>query len=346
MGTFTAEVIRRHAPACWFPLSHAEAILQHPRLALRALCDSDPLALSRAASAYRVAATYGDVDRLLAEVRPALLGIATRTIGRAGLVVDAVGAGVRALHVEKPLCNGVRELASVEAALRGDAFVTYGALRRHLAPYRFARELADSGRYGSLREIRVNLGSGTLFWTHAHSIDLILFGAGERPVAGVQARLAGVVTDGSAVDIVSDPRVVSATVHFADGVTGHVTQALGSDLVLSCSEAEIAVRADGDSLEIYSNPEGGIYPVAASLAPAAAAPGPGGTLAAISQLAAALDGDPLAIAANAIVRRDLLRGQRILFAMVQSHLQRSCIVDPGGLDDAMFVHAVSGGRHA
>lgn len=348
MGAFTAELIRRHAPECWFPLSHAEAIRRHPRLELRALCDPDPEALARAAAAHAVAATYDDARPMLDEMQPRLLGIATRTFGRAALIVEAIAAGVRALHVEKPLCNGVRELAAVAAALeRSGAFITYGAIRRHLAPYRRARELAESGRYGPLREIRVNLGPGTLFWTHPHSIDLLLFGAGERTVVGVQARLEDVVAGASRVEIETDPRVVAATVHFDDGVTGHVTQALGSDFVLSCSDGEIAVRGDGGSLEIYAAPEGGIYPVATTLAEdEAAAAGPGGTLAPLSRLVAALDDEAGAAAANRIVRRDMLRGQGILFAMLQSHLQGSRIVEPGTLDDTIFIHARSGGRHA
>jgi scyllo-inositol 2-dehydrogenase (NAD+) len=348
MGAFTSDLIRSHAPDCWFPLNHAEAMRQHPRLRLRALCDVDNEALARAAWAHGVAATYTDLRRLLQEVRPCLLGIATRTIGRADAIQDAVAQGVQALHVEKPLCNSMRELAALESTFeRSGVFVTYGTLRRHLAPFQAARALAESGRYGPLREIRVNLGSGTLFWTHPHSVDLLLYGAGNRPVAGAQARLAEVSTPASRWDVLSDPRVLSAAIHFKDGVVGHITQALGSDFVLSCAEAEITVRADGGAIEIYAAPPGAIYPRTAPLADVAATPaGPTGSLAPISQLVACLDHDSAAIAANAVVKRDLLLGQRILFAMLQSHLMGSRIVEPAAVDEAIFVRAQSGGRHA
>lgn len=347
MGVFTGEVMRRHAPDFWFPLSHAEAIRAHPRLALRALCDVDPAALDRAALAYPEAASYVDARRLLDEVRPRLVGIATRTIGRADLIGIAIGAGVRALHVEKPLCNSVRELAAIEAALeRSGALVTYGAIRRHLAPYRRARELADSGRFGALREIRVNLGGGTLFWTHPHSIDLILFGAGDRSVSGVQARLGNVSSGATRLDVVSDPLVIAAMICFDDGVTGHITRSLGSDFVLSCSEGEIAVRADGATTEIYATPEGQIYPVATPFDAAPAPTSHGGTLAPIARLVAALDDDATALADVAVVTRDMLRGQRILFAMLQSHLAQSRIVDPAEIDESLVIQARSGDRHA
>lgn len=348
MGAFTSDLISRHAPACWFPLNHAEAMRRHPRLRLRALCDVDSQALARAAAEHGVGAVYTDFSRMLEEVCPHLLGIATRTIGRAGVIRDAVDRGVRAMHIEKPLCNSVRELVALEARFeRSGLFVTYGALRRHFAPFLAARAIAESGRYGRLREIRVNLGSGTLFWTHPHSVDLLLFGAGRRTVAGVQARLAEVSSATSACDVISDPRVMSAALHFDDGVVGHITQALGSDFVLSCSEAEIVVRADGSTSEIYAAPPGGIYPCAAPLEEPEVPPaGPTGSLAPISQLVACLDGDSAAIAANALVKRDLLLGQRILFAMLQSHLSQSRLVDPALLDEAIFVRAQSGDRYA
>lgn len=348
MGAFTSEDVKRHAPACWFPLNHAEAIAANPALRLAAVCDVDAAAVQRAAQAHAVPATFTDPNRLLEEIRPAVLGIATRTIGRADLIERAVASGTRALHVEKPLCNSVAELASLRACLgRPDVFATYGAIRRFFPIYRRARALAESGTYGALREIRVQMGSAALYWTHAHSIDLMLFSAGERRPIGVQARLAEVERGDAAADIQSDPRVIAATVHFEDGVTGHVTQALGADLVFSCSEGEIEVRADGHALEVYAARDGSPYPTRERLGDGGNHGGePGGTLAPVSQLVACLQGDAAAIAANAVVKRDILLGQQIAFAIVQSHLEGSRIVPADALDDTMFIHARTGGRHA
>lgn len=348
MGAFTSESVRRHAPAFWFPLSHAEAVLAHDRLLLKALCDVDAAAAERAAAAYGVDATFTDVDRMLAEVQPALLCVATRTPGRAALIADAIGGGVRALHVEKPLCNGARELSELGALLgRPDIFLTYGAVRRFLASYRLAKEMVDSGQYGPLREIRIAMGGpGALFWTHPHSVDLILFAAGARQIAGVQARLAGVESASSPTEIESDPTVVSATVYFEDGVVGQITRALGVDFTLSCAQAEIVVRANGGVIEIHAPHDGSIYATAKPYEPASWPSRPGGTLAPISQLVDCLDGDEAAIALNATVKGDVLRGQQIAFAMLQSHLQGSRIVEPDAIDPAIFIHARTDGRNA
>lgn len=347
MGAFTSDSVRRFAPPFWFPLSHVEAIKSHPRLDLRALADLDATMLERAAAAHNVAAVYTDSSELLDAVRPRLVGIATRTTGRAGLISQAVASGTRALHIEKPLCNSVRELATLHAILdRADIFVTYGAIRRFLSVYRQARDLADSGIYGALREIRVNLGAAPLFWTHPHSIDLILFAAGGRHVSGVQAHFADVVYAASRTDIESDPRIVAATIYFDGGVAGHITQALGADFVLSCADAEITVRADGNAIDIYAARNGEAYPTLAPLDGTAAQFGAGGTLAPVSQLVACLDGSTAAIDDNSIVKGDILKGQQIAFAMLQSHLEGSRIVNPEAIDGSIFIHARTGGRPA
>jgi len=347
MGAFTSETLRGQIPDFWFPLSHAEAVLRHERLQLSALCDTSAEAVAKAAKAYHVVATYIDARKLVDEVRPSLLCIATRTVGRADLMLDAADMGVRAMHVEKPLCNSVSELERLTALLsRGDVFATYGAVRRFMSVYRFAKELADSGRYGPLREIRVNLGSAALYWTHPHSVDLILFAAGSRRVTGVQCRLSGVVAGASRTEIESDPTIVAAALYFDDGVTGIITQALGADLVLCCKDAEIAVRANGARVEIYTPRDGSIFPSAQPFDGEQPAADAEGTFAPVSQLVGCLDGEASAIAHNAVNRSDILRGQQILFALVQSHLEESRIVAPDGVDPSMVIHARTGDRYA
>ena len=348
MGAFTSPGVRAHAPACWFPLAHAEAIGAHPGLRLDAVCDVDGEAAGRAAAAWGGCRAYTDSDALLREVQPQLLAIATRTMGRAALIESAVAGGVRALHVEKPLCNGMAELEGLRRLFaRDDVFVSYGAVRRWFTVYRHARALADSGRWGALREIRVALGAGTLFWTHPHSWDLLLFCAGARAVASVQGRLADLrFVDRQSRRVESDPRVVAALVHFDDGVCGVVTQAQGADLVLSCERGEITVRADGAALELYATPEGKAYPERQLLAQPEADGAAGGTLAPVSQLVQCLLGDADAQGANRRLKDGILRGQDIAFALLQSHAEGSRCVAPGEVDPDWFVEALSGGRHA
>jgi predicted dehydrogenase len=348
MGAFPSEKVRRFAPPCWFPLSHAEAIQSHPALELAALCDSNPQALERAAAHYGVRRTFSDHRRLLDEVRPELLGIATRTVGRAALVRDAAERGVRALHVEKPLCNSVRELEELSRTLASnELFCTYGAIRRYFAIYERALELANSGSYGELREVRVNMGAGTLYWTHPHSVDLILFAAGERRVAAVQARLANVVSGGSPLEVSSDPLIESASIYFEDGLAGHITRAPGCDFALSCSEGEVVVESDGRGIRVAARSGEDPYLTRAPYAAERAAGAAGeGTLAPISQLAGCLSGDAAACRLNQRVKAHILQGQRVLFALLQSHVENSRLVSPAQVDPALTVWGRTGENYA
>jgi scyllo-inositol 2-dehydrogenase (NAD+) len=346
MGAFTSESVKRYAPEFYFPLSHMEAIKAHPRLELRAAADTDEKALNKASDSYLVPKRYTDSAKMLEEVQPKLIGVATRTIGRAEIVALAIKSGTQALHIEKPLCNSPRELDFLRQELaKPDVFVTYGAIRRFFNVYKFAREIANSGEHGQLKEIRVNLGSASLYWTHPHSIDLILFFAGGRKIVGVQARFSDMKVGNFTTEILSDPRVVSASIYFDDGLAAHITQGLGADIVLSCGDSEITVRADGASVDIYSSDNGQAYPSLKAL------PYPknieeGGTLAPVSHLVRCLEGSVTEIEMNTEIKLAMLTGQAIAFAMIQSHLEGSRIVEIDSYDQAMFIHAKASSGYA
>jgi predicted dehydrogenase len=345
MGAFTSPGVRQYAPPCWLPLAHAEAIRAHPALSLVGLADVDAGTLARAAAEYGVQRTYADPSRLFDELRPALAGVATRTVGRAAIIEHALVRGTRALHVEKPLCNSMRELAGLQRAFAGDGrFLTYGTVRRFLAPYRAAVEYVRSGRLGALLEVQVNLGRGPLYWTHPHSVDLLLFATGGTPVRSVSARLSNVVAGVSPSVVESDPVIESATLLFADGVEGRITRTPGCDLVLACEQGQVVVEADGRSLQSYAPADGDAYCRHADLPVPAG--GEGGTLAPFAELVRCLQGDAAAVARNAELRRDIWLGQKILFGLVQSHQAQGHPVPLDEIRDDWVIWARSGGRHA
>lgn len=347
MGAFSSESVKRWAPDCWFPLAHAEAIAVHQNLELAGLCDSSADNLQRARAAYGNPPGFERVDELVTAVRPKLAGIATRTVGRAEIIKTLFAGGTRAFHVEKPLCNSVSELKQIAAIFnRDEVFATYGTIRRFFHICVQARGLVESGRFGALREIRANMGEGSLFWVQPHAIDWILFAAKERKVAGVQARLGDIESGDLRLDIVNDPIVQSGTIWFADGVAGHIGRGGGLELVMSCETGEVIIRSDGRILEVAVSEGADPYWTREQWTEAPSLSGPQGSLAPISQLAACLVDDVQAIASNRQVKRDILRGQEITFAMVQSHWEGSRIVAPDEIDPAIRVFARTGGNFA
>jgi hypothetical protein len=190
------------------------------------------------------------------------------------------------------------------------------------------------------------MGRGTLYWTHPHSVDLILFAAGSRVPEAIQARLSSVVQGGSAVSLISDPVVDTATIYFTDGVAGHIGRAPGADLVLSCESGEITVLNDGESIQLSVSEEPNPYLARGPWAGWHDKAGAQGTLAPVQQLVRCLQGDVQAQGLNALIKQHMLDGQRILFAMAQSHLERSRLLSPTDVDPAMCIQARTGERFA
>jgi predicted dehydrogenase len=347
MGAFTSEKVRKNAPSFWFPLSHYDALMNHPFICEIAASDGDENNLGRMGTEYDLKNLYLNPLEMLQDFKPDLLTIATRTNGRALLIKQGVESGVRALHIEKPLCNSMKELSLLEALLKNsNIYATYGAIRRFLPVYQNAVKIAKSGEYGNLKEIKISFGSAMLFWTHPHAIDLMLYAASGSKVIGVQAFLAGVSEGLYKTNILSDPLVISATVYFESGLTGCITQSLGSDMTLTCEDAEISVRGDGHVTDIYKAQAGKTYPVRRPLAIDNGDVTFGGTFLAIDELIGCLRGDKDRINSNAENKKDILLGQRVIFAMVQSHIENSRIIDLEEIDPQMKIEAITNGKFA
>ena len=225
--------------------------------------------------------------------------------------------------------------------------MTIGALRRHLRVYQHALEQALSGQYVDLLAAHGEFGARTLYWSHPHTVDRLLFAAQGAGVEAVQARLGDVERSGAIIR--NDPVVLDASVWFEGGFSGHITRMPGTDWRLVCETAQIAVVANGASIwrsgqakadvgeDPYHEPERFDAPTPEH---------PEGTLAPMRQLVACLRGDTRAIAANAQIKRDIITGQNILFAMVQSHLEGGRPVALDEVDPAMVVEGRTGGMPA
>jgi scyllo-inositol 2-dehydrogenase (NAD+) len=343
MGAFTSEAVRRSAPPSWLPLSHCEAIVAHEELVLAAACDVDAELLERARARYEIPRVFARFEALLDELKPDLLKVATRTPQRASIIEHAVGSGVCGLHLEKPLCNGVAELLRLEQLLAPESIAcTYGTIRRYLPVYAAARDLARSGRYGRLLEVHACFGNAPLLWTHPHSLDMLMFMAGDVDVERVSARFEsdGVVANGARLDC--DPRLKSVLVEFSNGITGVLTQTGGCDVVLVCSGGTITVESDGWAIRCRG--PSGDDPYWTTITDVQPPAGPGGTLAALRRVVTALRGGSRE--QSNVDKHAILRGQRLMLACAQSGLESGRAVAPTDLDPELWVSGRSGDRYA
>lgn len=336
MGCTTSDWVKKFAPKYFFPLSHADAINQHENLNLKALCDTNIEILNNVANHFQVNSKFLDFNKMLQDINPELVTVATRTIVRSQIIHKAYDYGVKAMHVEKPLCNSVNELLSLEKILnQKDFYFSWGAIRRYLSPYQKALKLVESGVYGKLKEIKINFGASSLFWTHPHSIDLILWAAGNRNVQSVQARLGQLDNYQNKGVIENDPEVLSTILYFDDDVIGNITRGHGLDFVLTCENAELNVRADGHELILYFS-EQNDYPKYKKI-DISNSTEMQGTLAPLNQLFLCLNSNEESIKNNYILKRDILKTQRICFAILQSHLEGSIPVSLSEIDENLTI---------
>ena len=343
IGAFTREDLRDRLGANWLPLSHAEAIRACEGMELVASCDPDGEARGRMAGEFGITAHYDDAVEMLNAQRPDLLAVATRSDVRPAILRAAAACDVKGVHSEKPLASSAGEVDSIVRILNeaGMAF-SYGAVRRYMDVFRHAKTLAHEGEIGDVQAITIRFGKGGLMWTHPHSIDIMCFLACDAPVESVQANLAlepGTTQD-NAVD--SDPVLLSATIQFENGIVGQIVPEAGLSVDVAGTKAGLSVLGDGAyilhrtyglSLECKADTQWNFEADGASVS---------GRLRAFEDLRnAVVHGKPGLIQLSQVAEQ-----HRVLFAMVQSHLEGGRRVSLAEVDPALTVTGRQGGLAA
>jgi predicted dehydrogenase len=220
------------SPFGWVVASHAAAYATHAGCNVVAVCDSrrDLAAEFRETwlDFWPAVVCYPRLDLLLAEVRPAIVSIATPEPQRAATALTALAGGVRGLLCEKPMATSAAEGAPIVAAVRaaGAHLVVYQP-KRYDPLIHFARDVVRSGELGELRRLRCYHGGSRalLFRTGVHAIDTLCFLA-ESPVVEVTGRLEPGFEDYQPylTDRLRDPLrepTASARLTFANDVVAH-----------------------------------------------------------------------------------------------------------------------------
>lgn len=130
------------------------------------------------------AVAYGDHRAMLAAERPELVSVCTPPGVRLDVVHDAIAAGVRAIHIEKPIALSYGDVLEM-GRLAEDAGVqlTVNLQRRFEAVQRHAAERIAEGAIGRIVTIEGYCPNLPDWGTHI--IDLIFFHLGDMPAAWV-----------------------------------------------------------------------------------------------------------------------------------------------------------------
>lgn len=341
MGAFASHTAATWTPSFWQPIAHLDAISKLESMRIVGAVDIDPATRQKVESHYRTKC-YGDVADLFAEQDVDIVTIATRTPEKTGVIRAALKNGVRAFHIEKPLCNSVAEMEELKALL-ADRPVTYGCFRRYLSPYRDLSTIAARYDLGALTQLQVNAGNGLLYWSHPHSVDMMLM-ANQSGVASVRAILDVPGGKPAYPLCIDDPTVSWAVIEFVDGTVGCIGSMPGSDMVAGYERGTLAIEADGRNLVLRSHKDQDPYLTARSL-PIDITRG-GGTSAPLSLLADALRGDETALAEVDSAKDDMFLGQAMLFGILQSSANNGAPVRLEDLDADIVCQAMYRGRPA
>lgn len=246
IGAFTRTELTARLGANWLPLSHLDAALSTPNLELISACDPNAGALGLIQSNYPTVRTYTNLSELLEASKPDILLVATRSDARPSVIELGTKAGIRGLHCEKPLATSLELVEDCIANMtKANAHFSYGALRRYMGIYEAARKVLSAGELGDITNITVKFGMGGLMWVHPHSIDLLCFLNSDTKVATVQANFLDFEEHrkGSLIDC--DPVLLSANIQFNNGCIGLITPQPGLAVEISGTAEALSIIGDG-----------------------------------------------------------------------------------------------------
>lgn len=314
-ATIDDEITGRRTDHHWLPYSHAAAYDACERTELAAVCDVDAAKAETIRQRYGAKQAFTDYREMIHAVKPDIVSVATRSESRhAEITVFAAENGVRGIYCEKALCSSMTEADRMRAACNrvGVAF-NYGAQRRYMPVYRKMREMALSGEIGDVMvTIGCHGGESSAQWGHTHTVDVLMFLAGDPEVDTVQGTANIDPSDFADDRLDGDPGIPAAAIRFQNGVWGYVVARPGSEFEVSGTLGTLHTVNDVTGVHLKRVAEGkGSHMTEVPFPETGAG---SGTLNAVREIVAELDGGPRT-SGNIDVA---CRSQEIVFAILES----------------------------
>jgi len=195
-------------------------------------------------------AQYTDYKKMIDEVRPDIVSVATQPEQRAEIVAYAATHGVKAIYAEKAMAASMAEVDTmVEVCESNGVHFNLGTNRRWDPGYDTMKAVIDSGELGALRSLIIH-DTGTLFNGASHAFDLVLRLNSDTPVKWVQGHLPNgdeAVNDGR---LVLDP-IGQGTIQFENGVTAYaLNSGRRSEWEAVCERGVLTAIANGEEWQM------------------------------------------------------------------------------------------------
>lgn len=193
---------------------HAGGIANNPRFRMAAACDIDPARRAEAAARFGCP-VYDDYRRMLAEQKPDLVCVVTRSDQHSAMACDCLAAGAHVLVTKPWALNEAEARRMIDTATRARRLLLPWLPARWGGDLRRLRELAAARAIGRIFLIRRTVssfgtrndwqterrfGGGYLLNWGPHIVDTALLLAGS-PVESVTGHLRQILNPGDAEDL-------------------------------------------------------------------------------------------------------------------------------------------------
>ena len=165
---------------------HAGWYVNEPRASLTAIADINAAGLKAYGEQYGVEKQYTDYIEMLETEEIDLVSVCTRPKLHAPVVIETAKRGVKGILSEKPMAENLGQAREMlETCSQHDVKLAIDHQVRFSAPYQLARQMIADGAIGDLFRIHGVCSGGDLKDNATHTVDLMRYVYGDRPVAWV-----------------------------------------------------------------------------------------------------------------------------------------------------------------
>ncbi len=160
------------------PASHAEMYAMNPKTRIVALCDKNIESLDFAAKIYPGIPRYEDAKKMLEEIMPDIVSIATLADSHCEMIKLCAEYGVKVIICEKPISHDLKSAQeAIDLCKENGSILLINHMRRF---YPLIRKFRDwhSSHIGRIKAATVYYGKGLLH-TATHFVDILRFFLGE-----------------------------------------------------------------------------------------------------------------------------------------------------------------------
>ncbi|MEE2998243.1 MAG: Gfo/Idh/MocA family oxidoreductase [Pseudomonadota bacterium] len=215
IGTGRIGMLHERDPLRLKPATHFGMMKSHPRISFAAICDAEPEKFDIARSMKPDIACYTDPKKMLEEVRPDIVAIATWRDTHYQMMKLALAAGVRVIICEKPIAESDAHAKEVVQQARKQGVELLINHRRRFDPLLYSfRDDLQNGIIGEIVQVHSIYVYG-LLTTGTHMVDALRFFL--NPVAGEIVWVAGYPNVMNHLAPADDPNV-DAVLGFENGL--------------------------------------------------------------------------------------------------------------------------------